>query len=63
MTRIVVLGDVMVDVVARLSGPVAIGSDSAASVSFGGGGSAGNVAAWLAHAGETPLLVGRVGAD
>ena len=51
MSRVVVLGDVMVDVVARLSGPVAPGSDSEAAVSLGGGGSAANVAAWLAHAG------------
>jgi ribokinase len=63
LTQVVVLGDVMVDVVARLSGPVAIGSDSQASVSFGGGGSAANVAAWLAAAGASPVLVGRVGAD
>ena len=63
MSRIVVVGDVMVDVVARLSGPVAIGSDSPAAVSFGGGGSAANVAAWLAFAGATPVLVGRVGDD
>jgi ribokinase len=61
---IVVLGDVMVDVVARLAGPVAVGSDSEASVSFGGGGSAANVAAWLAFAGvERPALVGRIGRD
>jgi sugar/nucleoside kinase (ribokinase family) len=63
LTRVVVLGDVMVDVVARLSGPVAPGSDAPASVSFGGGGSAANVAAWLAFAGETPIFVGRVGDD
>jgi sugar/nucleoside kinase (ribokinase family) len=63
VSRIVVLGDVMVDVVARLSGPVAVGSDSPASISFGGGGSAANVAAWLAFAGCPPLLLGRVGAD
>ena len=53
----------MVDVVARLSGPVAVGSDSEASISFGGGGSAANVAAWLAHAGAAAVLVGRVGDD
>jgi len=58
-----VVGDVMVDVVARLSGPVAPGSDAPASVSFGGGGSAANVAAWLAFAGSPPVLVGRVGDD
>jgi ribokinase len=63
LTRVVVLGDVMVDVVARLAGPVAPGSDSEASVSFGGGGSAANVAAWLAFAGCPAVLVGRVGDD
>jgi ribokinase len=64
VSRIVVLGDVMVDVVARLSGPVAVGSDSAARISWGFGGSAANVAAWLAVAGaQRPALVGRVGAD
>ena len=60
MRRIVVLGDVMVDVVARLSGPVAVGSDSAARIEWGFGGSAANVAAWL---GGASVLVGRVGDD
>jgi ribokinase len=64
VTHVVVLGDVMVDVVARLSGPVAVGSDSAARISWGGGGSAANVAAWLVLAGvERPVLIGRVGDD
>ncbi len=60
---IVALGDVMVDVVARLSGPVAVGSDSAALIDWGFGGSAANVAAWAAATGERPVLVGRVGDD
>jgi ribokinase len=63
VSRIVVVGDVMLDVVARLSGPVAVGSDSEASVSFGGGGSAANVAAWLAFADAPTVLVARVGDD
>jgi sugar/nucleoside kinase (ribokinase family) len=63
VSRIVVLGDVMMDVVARMSGPLAPGSDSPAAVSVGGGGSAANVAAWLAAAGARPVLVGRVGDD
>jgi ribokinase len=63
VTRIVVLGDVMVDVVARLSGPVAVGSDSAARIDWGFGGSAANVAAWAATTGVRPALVGRVGDD
>ena len=63
MSRTVVLGDVMVDVVARLSGPVEVGSDSEAAISVGGGGSAANVAAWLAFAGAAPILAARVGDD
>ena len=63
MTRPLVLGDVMVDVVARLTGPLAPGSDAHAVIRFHGGGSAANTAAWLAQAGTEPLLVGRVGDD
>jgi sugar/nucleoside kinase (ribokinase family) len=63
MTRVVVLGDVMVDVVTRLSGPVAPGSDSPARIEFGGGGQAANTAAWLAVAGAPVALVARVGDD
>jgi ribokinase len=63
VTRVVVVGDVMVDVVVRLDGPIARGSDAPAQISFGGGGSAANVAAWLAAAGASPLLVGCVGDD
>ena len=63
MSRVVVLGDVMVDVVVRLSGPLAPGSDAPAVIRFHGGGSAANTAAWLAAAGGEPVLVGRVGDD
>ncbi len=63
MSRIVVLGDVMVDVVTRLSEPLAPGSDAPAVIRFHGGGSAANTAAWLAEAGADPVLVGRVGDD
>lgn len=69
MTRLVVLGDVMVDVVCRLDGPLAIGSDAPARIEFGYGGSAANVAAWAAVAtagsgrDRPPALAGRIGAD
>jgi sugar/nucleoside kinase (ribokinase family) len=63
MTRVVVLGDVMLDVVTRLSGPVAPGSDSPARIAFEGGGQAANTAAWLALAGAPVVLVARVGED
>jgi ribokinase len=60
---IVVVGDIATDVVARLAGPLHTGSDSSAVVSTCGGGSAANVAAWLARAGQPVTFVGRVGAD
>jgi ribokinase len=63
VSRPLVLGDVMLDVVARLSGPLAPGSDSHAVIRFHGGGSAANTAAWLAAGGAEPLLAGRVGDD
>jgi ribokinase len=67
VSRVVVLGDVMVDVVCRLDGPLALGSDAPARIEFGYGGSAANVAAWAAvarsPAGAPPVLAGRVGAD
>jgi ribokinase len=61
--RIVVVGDVMTDVVAALSGPVARGSDTAARVVRRGGGAGANVAVWLARAGAAVTLLGRVGDD
>jgi ribokinase len=63
VTRIVVLGDVMIDVVAHLEGPLAHASDAPARIAFHGGGSAANTAAWLVAAGAAPVLVARVGAD
>jgi len=61
--RVVVVGDIATDVVARLSGPLRKGSDSSAVVATYGGGSAANVAAWLAVAGVRTTFLGRVGAD
>ena len=63
MSRIVVLGDLMVDVVVRLSGPLAQASDAPAEIQFRGGGSAANTAAWLGAAGADVSLVARVGDD
>ena len=60
------LGDVMVDVVCRLDGPIALGSDAPGRIEFGYGGSGANVAAWAAvaqGAGASPVLAGRIGAD
>jgi sugar/nucleoside kinase (ribokinase family) len=63
MTHVVCLGDLMVDVVASLPGPLAPGSDTPAAISIHGGGAAANVAAWLAVSGASATFVGRVGDD
>jgi sugar/nucleoside kinase (ribokinase family) len=61
--RVVVVGDLMVDVLAAMSGPLARGSDTPSRVRTTGGGSAANVSAWLASAGVAATLVARVGED
>jgi sugar/nucleoside kinase (ribokinase family) len=63
--RVVVVGDVMQDVVARVDGPLAIGSDTPARIEWTGGGQAANTAAWFAAAEQSleVVLVGRVGDD
>lgn len=63
MRHAIVIGDVMVDVVARTTGPFEPGSDTPARVRSRPGGSAATVAAWLAVAGVPVTLVGRVGDD
>jgi len=60
---VVVIGDVNMDVVAAHDAPLARGSDTPARTELRGGGSGGNVAAWLAQAGTDVALVGRVGDD
>jgi sugar/nucleoside kinase (ribokinase family) len=61
--RVVVLGDVMLDVVAVARAPLARASDTPAAVSLSGGGAGANVAAWLAELGVPVTLVARVGDD
>ncbi len=60
---LVVLGDLMVDVVARIADPLAHASDTTAQISVQGGGSAANTAAWAASIGTDVALVCRVGDD
>ena len=60
--RILVVGDVMIDIVARLAGPVAQGSDTRAAISQAQGGSGANAAAWLAYFGAEVTLAARVAA-
>lgn len=60
---IVVLGDLMVDVVATVDTPIAVGSDTPAVVERHGGGSAANTAAWLGVLGAPVRLVAGIGDD
>src|SRR5215468_1878039 len=53
----------MTDTVAHAALPLAKGSDTPATVTMHGGGSGGNVAAWLAADGADVAFVGRRGAD
>jgi ribokinase len=63
VTHIVCLGDVMIDVVALLPGPLAAGSDTPAPIAVFGGGAAANVAAWCVAVGGSATFLGRVGDD
>jgi sugar/nucleoside kinase (ribokinase family) len=63
MTRVVVVGDLMTDAVARAALPLAKGSDTPAAVTMHGGGSGANVASWLAVEGVEVSYVGRRGSD
>jgi sugar/nucleoside kinase (ribokinase family) len=63
LTRVVVVGDLMTDAVARAALPLAKGSDTPAAVTMHGGGSGANVASWLAVEGVEVAFVGRRGSD
>jgi ribokinase len=63
MSAVLVVGDIVTDVLAIHSGPLAVDSDTMARISLTGGGSAANTAAWFAYAGTAVHLVGVVGDD
>ncbi|WP_433368580.1 carbohydrate kinase family protein [Actinoplanes sp. CA-142083] len=63
MSRVIVVGDLVTDVLVSHAGPIEIGSDTAAAITVGGGGQGANTAAWLARAGRPVTLVAAVGDD
>lgn len=61
--RVTVVGDVGLDVVCKLTGPIILGQDTRAAVAVTPGGAGGNTAAWLARYGTPVSLIARVGDD
>ena len=57
------LGDLLLDVIVRLAGPLVPGADQVAETRVGAGGQAANVAAWAAELGAEARFVGKRGAD
>lgn len=57
------LGDLTLDVIVRLAGPIAAGGDTDAEIRIGAGGQAANVAAWAADLGASARFIGKSGAD
>jgi sugar/nucleoside kinase (ribokinase family) len=57
------LGDLTLDVVVRLAGPIAVGGDTAAEIRVRPGGQAANVAAWVATLGASARFIGKTGSD
>ncbi|MDX6512408.1 MAG: hypothetical protein QOE36_1912, partial [Gaiellaceae bacterium] len=61
--RICALGDLLLDVIVRVSEPIVPGADAAATTRIGAGGQAANVAAWVVDLGAQGRFVGKRGAD
>jgi sugar/nucleoside kinase (ribokinase family) len=61
--RLVSLGDLILDVIVALDGPLVAGDDRTATTRVGAGGQAANVAAWARSLGATARFVGKRGAD
>jgi sugar/nucleoside kinase (ribokinase family) len=61
--RLTTIGDLLLDVVVRVDGPLAPGDDRTATTLAAPGGQAANVAAWAAALGASARFVGRLGDD
>ena len=63
MADIVVLGDINIDVISRINGPVNLNSDTQSANSLSVGGSTCNVASWIAYSHVPVTLLAAVGRD
>ncbi len=61
--RVVIVGDLLYDLFARVDGDVTLGTDTFTRIQAVAGGSGANAAAWLAASGVETHFVGRVGDD
>lgn len=61
--KVVVVGDLILDLLAKTEGPVAFGTDTFTPIRAAPGGSGANCAAWLARLGVETVFVARVGDD
>jgi sugar/nucleoside kinase (ribokinase family) len=61
--RVVVVGDLLYDMLARVEGAVAFGTDTFSPIHASAGGSGANAAVWIASLGVETHFVGRVGDD
>ena len=61
--RVIVVGDLIHDLLAKFDGPVALGTDTFTRIDARPGGSGANAAAWLGHLGVETHLLARAGDD
>lgn len=61
--RVLVVGDLLYDMLAKAEGEITLGTDTFVPIEVDAGGSGANAAAWLARSGVETRFVGRVGDD
>jgi sugar/nucleoside kinase (ribokinase family) len=61
--RVLVVGDLLYDMLAKAEGEVVLGTDTFVPIRVDAGGSGANAASWLARSGVETRFVGRVGDD
>jgi sugar/nucleoside kinase (ribokinase family) len=63
MSKLIVVGDVMVDITAMINSPLAYASDAPGVITQQPGGAAANTAAWAAYKGCDTVFIGSIGQD
>jgi sugar/nucleoside kinase (ribokinase family) len=63
MTKVLCIGDIMLDVTAVIGAAIKQGVETRATITTQGGGAAANVASWLAVSGTSAHLIARIGDD